>query len=176
MDGFTLPAVFRSNGAWQTSEVIGFLIACATVLSYGANVQGADSSDQASRSWSTDDVRSAPAANPSDSHPLCHIENVRFEPAPLTKGSPSVVLKFDVFNDSETRLTDFVMRVSFVEKRFSDDAESQPRILVGPVTFTTRDVVEPGYVLGYEMRFRNLSTECGCIPSVQLLSARSLTD
>jgi len=176
MDGFTLPAVFRSNGAWQTSEVIGFLIACATVLSYGANVQGADRSDQARRSWSTDDVRSAPAANPSDSHPLCHVENVRFEPAPLTKGSPSAVLKFDVFNDSETRVTDFVMRVSFVEQRLSDDAESQPRILVGPVTFTTRDVVQPGYVLGYEMLFRNLSTECGCIPSVQLLSARSLTD
>jgi hypothetical protein len=104
------------------------------------------------------------------------VENVRFEPAPLTKGSPSAVLKFDVFNHSETRVTDFVMRVSFVEKRLSDDAESQPRILVGPVTFTTRDVVEPGYVLGYEMLFRNLSAECGCIPSVQLLSARSLTD
>ena len=56
------------------------------------------------------------------------------------------------------------MRVSFVEQRLSDDAESQPRILVGPVTFTTRDVVEPGYVLGYEMLFRNLSAECGCIP------------
>ena len=68
------------------------------------------------------------------------------------------------------------MRVSFVEQRLSDDAESQPRILVGPVTFTTRDVVQPGYVLGYEMLFRNRSTECGCIPSVQLLSARSLTD
>jgi membrane-bound lytic murein transglycosylase MltF len=30
--------VFRSIRAWQTSEVIGFLIACATVLSYGADI------------------------------------------------------------------------------------------------------------------------------------------
>jgi hypothetical protein len=118
----------------------------------------------------------AAAAKPSDSKPLCHVENVRLEPAPLTKGSPSAILKFDVVNDTDTRLTDFSMRVSFVEKPLSDDAESPPRILVGPVTFTAREVLDGGYILSYEMLFRNLSPECECQPSVQLLSTRQLTD
>jgi hypothetical protein len=85
-------------------------------------------------------------------------------------------LKFDVFNDTSLRLTDVVMRVSFLEKQAPDIADVPARVLVGPVTVRVTAVLQAESVLSYEMLFRNLSSDCDCSPSVEILSARLLPD
>ena len=115
------------------------------------------------------------AVKPPPSEPLLQIENLRLESAPPKAPQPSVLLKFDILNDTSLRLTDVVMRVSFLEKR-ADDVDAPRRVIVGPVTVRVGETVRAGYVLSYEMLFRNLSSDCDCAPRVEILSARQLPD
>ena len=81
-----------------------------------------------------------------------------------------------MLNDTSLRLTDVVMRVSFLEKR-ADDIDATPaRVVVGPVTVRVGEALRAGYVLSYEMLFRNLSSDCDCAPRVEIVSARLLPD
>jgi hypothetical protein len=81
-----------------------------------------------------------------------------------------------VLNDSPSRLTDVVIRVSFVESDLDEIDETPARVVAGPVTIRVRETLPAGYVLSYEMLFRNLSPECECSPRVDILSARSVTN
>jgi hypothetical protein len=108
--------------------------------------------------------------------PLLRIEQLRVITSPDGAPQPSVVLKFDVLNDSPSRLTDVVIRVSFVESDLDEIDETPARVVAGPVTIRVRETLPAGYVLSYEMLFRNLSPECECSPRVDILSARSVTN
>jgi hypothetical protein len=106
---------------------------------------------------------------------LLRIEQLRV--VTLLEGpQPSVVLKFDVLNDSPSRLTDVVIRVSFVESNQDEIDEIPAKVVGGPVTIRVREALPAGYVLSYEMRFRDLTPGCDCSPRVEILSARSLPD
>jgi hypothetical protein len=107
--------------------------------------------------------------------PLLRIEQLRVVTS-LEGPQPSVVLKFDVLNDSPSRLTDVVIRVSFVESDLDEIDEIPAKVVAGPVTIRFRETLEAGYVLSYEMLFRNFSPECECSPRVEILSARSLPE
>jgi hypothetical protein len=107
---------------------------------------------------------------------LLQIENVSLEAASTRAPQPSTILKFDVFNDTPSRLTDVVMNVSFVEKQLPERFTTPARVLVGPVTIRVAEILQAGYTLRYEMLFRNLSSDCDCSPSVEILSARLLPD
>jgi hypothetical protein len=102
---------------------------------------------------------------------LLEIGNPRLETAPPGAPQPSSLLKFDVLNKSSLRLTDLVMRVSFVEKQ-PDSSDTPVRVLIGPVTFRVEEILQSGFVLSYEILFRNLSSDCDCSPAVEVLSAR----
>lgn len=122
------------------------------------------------------DLPTVVVVKPLTSEPLLQIENLRLESAPPKAPQPSVLLKFDILNDTSLRLTDVVMRVSFLKKR-ADDVDATPRrVIVGPVTVRVGETVRAGYVLSYEMLFRNLSPDCDCAPRVEILSARQLPD
>jgi hypothetical protein len=108
--------------------------------------------------------------------PLLRIEQLRVITSPDGAPQPSVVLKFDVLNDSPSRLTDVVIRVSFVEGNLDEIDEIPAKVVRGPVTIRVRETLPAGYVLSYEMLFRNLSPECECSPRVDILSARSVTN
>ena len=90
---------------------------------------------------------------------LLQIENVSLEAASTRAPQPSTILKFDVFNDSPSRLTDVVMNVSFVEKQLPERFTTPARVLVGPVTIRVAEILQAGYTLRYEMLFRNLSSD-----------------
>jgi hypothetical protein len=51
------------------------------------------------------------------------------------------------------------MRVSFLEE-LPDDVPATLRVVVGPVTVRVGETLQAGYVLSYEMVFRNLSPDC----------------
>jgi hypothetical protein len=108
--------------------------------------------------------------------PLLRIEQLRVITLPEGAPQPSVVLKFDVLNDSPSRLTDVVIRVSFVESNLDEIDEIPAKVVGGPVTIRVRETLPTGYVLSYEMRFRDLTPDCDCSPRVEILSARSLPD
>jgi hypothetical protein len=108
--------------------------------------------------------------------PLLRIKQLRVVTSPEEAPQPSVVLKFDVLNDSPSSLTDVVIRVSFVESGPDEIDEIPAKVVAGPVTIRVREALPAGYVLGYEMLFRNLVPECDCSPRVEILSARSLPD
>jgi hypothetical protein len=107
--------------------------------------------------------------------PLLRIEQLRVVTS-LEGPQPSVLLKFDLLNDSPSRLTDVVIRVSFVEGNLDEIDEIPAKVVGGPLTIRVKETLPAGYVLSYEMRFRNLAPDCECSPRVEILSARSLPD
>ena len=122
------------------------------------------------------DLPTVVVVTPFTKEPLVQIENLRLETAPAKVPQPSALLKFDVLNDTSPPLTDVVMRVSFLEKRANEDADTPARVVVGPVTIRVGETLGAGYVLSYEMLFRNLSSDCDCAPRVEILSARLVPD
>jgi hypothetical protein len=121
-------------------------------------------------------TRTVIVMKPLSGGPLLQIENLRLVSPPPKAPHPSALLKFDMLNDTALRLTDVVVRVSFLERRADDANALPPRIVVGPVTVRVDETLQAGYVLSYEMLFRNLSTNCDCAPRVEILSARLLPD
>jgi hypothetical protein len=130
--------------------------------------------DQVTRS--NRDAGTVVIVNPLTNRPLLQIENLRLDNPPPKVPQPAALLKFDVFNDTSLRLTDVVLRVSFLEEQAPDTAGVPARVLVGPVTVRVKTELQAESVLSYEMLFRNLSADCNCSPSVEILSARLLPD
>jgi hypothetical protein len=104
------------------------------------------------------------------------VENLRVEPAPAQVPEPAALLKFDLSNETVLRLSDVVVRVSFFEETAKDTEATPGRVVVGPLIVRVHETIEAGYVIGFEMLFRNLSSDCDCDPHVEILSARSLPD
>jgi hypothetical protein len=118
----------------------------------------------------------APSVHASDSRPLSlrslAIENARVEPAPVTEGAPSALLKFDLLNKGLTMVREPTLRISVVEKPDPHTVLSQRRVLVPP--FVVRGInitLEAGQTFSYEMLLRNFSSDCNCVPYVEVLSA-----
>jgi hypothetical protein len=65
-----------------------------------------------------------------------------------------VLLKFDVLNETRSRLADVVMRVSFIERDTHEIDASPARVLVGPFTIRVHETLPAGYVLSYELLFQ----------------------
>jgi hypothetical protein len=98
------------------------------------------------------------------------IEHVRLEPAPQREVSPSAMLKFDMSNRSSRKVTDVTLEVSILEKQQSDDPDAPRRVIAGPFTIRGKVALDAGYTMYYEMLLSNLSPDCGCIASVDVLS------
>lgn len=125
---------------------------------------------------SNGDAPTVVVVKPMINEPLLQIENLRLESASPKAPQPAALLKFDMLNDTSLPLTDVVMRVSFLEKRAGDIETVPARVVVGPVTVRVGETLRAGYVLSYEILFRNLSSDCACAPRVEILSARLLPD
>lgn len=121
-------------------------------------------------------VASTPDQTGTTDRPSLRVEKLRLGPSPKEAPQPSALLKFDVLNDTRSRLADVVMRVSFVENDQDEGDASPARVIVGPFTIRVPETLPAGYVLSYELLFRNLSLECDCSPRVAILSAHVLPD
>jgi hypothetical protein len=105
------------------------------------------------------------------------IGNVRLEAAPAAEPAPSTVLKFEMLNQGLQRLTDVLLEIVIVEKQDLDhDDVGLPRLVVGPFTIRGSVTIESGYTVNYELLLRNLSSDCGCVATVSVVSARALSD
>jgi hypothetical protein len=112
--------------------------------------------------------RTAPLEQPE--HPALRVSEIRLEPAPATEVEPSAVLRFNLENHGITQLADVVLRIAV----YTEPSEAEvPRAIVRPFTLHTDATLEPGYSVDYEMRFRNLTAGCHCVPKVEVVSAKA---
>jgi hypothetical protein len=103
-------------------------------------------------------------------HPALRISKVRLEPAPGAEAEPSAVLRFNLENHGITQLADVILRIAVYAE--PEDA-ALTRAILRPFTLHTEATLEPGYSVDYEMRLRNLSAGCHCVPKVDVVSARA---
>jgi hypothetical protein len=102
-------------------------------------------------------------------YPL-QVQNIRFVPSEPVGESPSITLKFDVLNDGVESLTDIILKVSVLE---ADTRRDAPRaVLAGPFTIRGKAPLHPGFAMTYEIRLRNISSDCGCVGTVHIVSVR----
>ena len=101
------------------------------------------------------------------------IHNVRLEAPPLDGPKPSVILKFDLLNDSDVRITDVMIEIAIVAKP-QTVSEPAPRVIVRPFIIRGHVTIEAGYTVAYQMLLRNLAPDCECQADVNVVSARPL--
>jgi len=83
----------------------------------------------------------------------------------------AATLKFDVHNESLRNLASMVLSISLAEAPREGSGNAVPTVLVGPVKVLAKRLVLPGYTVHYELRLRNISSDCGCVPTVDVLEA-----
>jgi hypothetical protein len=106
--------------------------------------------------------------------PLLRVENVRLEAPVHAEASPSTLLKFDVFNGASTPLTDLILEISILEKPALNELSG--KALVRPFKIRGHVVLQAGYTVNYEMLLRNLSSDCRCIATVDVVSVQWLPE
>ena len=156
--------------------IIGALIlACGGSLSATGDIKGtplAQPRAEPAAIW----VREGSSRLTTKSAAPLRVENVRLDAAPGTETVPSAVLKFDVFNASPKRQTDFLLEISITEKPAFDPVLAPRRVLVRPFKIRGNFVLESGYTINYQMLLRHLATDCDCVANVNVLSVRALPD
>lgn len=103
------------------------------------------------------------------------IRDIHVEPAESIAESPSVILKFDVHNESETSVTGIVLSVSLLGAVAGNESESRP-VLVRPFKVKIDEPLHAGFSFEYEMRLRNVPFDRDSVPDIRVIAARSLTE
>jgi hypothetical protein len=103
------------------------------------------------------------------------LRHVRLEASPPIDEVPSATLKFDVHNEGTMDLADVELSISLLGPPIKGTTALR-ELLVRPFSIRLNTVVLAGYILKYEIRLRNLSAECDCVPKFQLVKARAVAN
>ena len=120
---------------------------------------------------SRDSIRSPHAEQPAPTDARVRVRNIRLEASPPVGDSVSATLKFDVHNDGSKNLIHMVLSVSLLDAPHRGAPAALPLVLVGPFKVRASHVLPPGYSVHYEIRLRNVSSDCNCVPTVDVLEA-----
>jgi hypothetical protein len=99
------------------------------------------------------------------------IQNVRLEPAPPLDHRPTVRLKFEMHNEGPAAVSDLVLTASLVTRQ--PEADGSRPVVAGPFIIHMKSALAHGYSFEYEVRLRNVSIECNCVPTIVTLSAQT---
>jgi hypothetical protein len=99
------------------------------------------------------------------------VRHVRLSPALPIGDLPSAVMRFDVQNRGSREVMDIDVKVVLVAASLDDRAPRSPMVLAGPFTVRTRRALMPGERFDYEIRLRNLTSECDCLAKVDVIGA-----
>jgi hypothetical protein len=111
----------------------------------------------------------------SESRPsTVHINDIRLEAPVRRTAEPASVLKFEMLNDGERRITDVMLEIAIREK--ASDVLETPRTIVGPFLVGGHATIEAGYAVDYELLLKNLAPDCSCSATVRVVSARELPE
>jgi len=103
-----------------------------------------------------------------------HINDIRLEAPPRQTPEPASVLKFEMLNDGERRVTDVMLEIAIREK--AADIAVTPRTIVGPFLVGGHATIEAGFAVDYELLLKNLAPDCSCLATVRVVSARELPE
>ena len=146
------------------------VVAATSLLSISAVIHASETS-------STDHiagVHPAEATKPSKNASAVTIRDVQLERADPIDDMPTATLTFDVHNTIESSVTDVVVGVSVLGAP-APDGPQVPTIVVRPFTIRLREVLLAGSSIRYELRLRNLSSDCTCTPKVGVMDASILS-
>jgi hypothetical protein len=101
--------------------------------------------------------------------------NARLERAEPIGDSESATLTFDVYNEVDVSVTDIMVSVSVLGTVVPDSPDLR-RVVVQPFKIRLKEVLLAGGSVHYELRLRNLSPDCDCVPTVEVIDARVLAD
>jgi len=96
------------------------------------------------------------------------IDHIRFEDAPPLGGSPSVVLRFDIRNDTAADLAGVIVWMALFEH--ADRMPAAPRLLERPLEVLVNVPLPPKFSFGYKVRLKNLSLEFACESDVVVVA------
>ena len=100
------------------------------------------------------------------------IRRVHLGAAPPIDGSPIARVTFEIHNTGKHGLMDIVLTVSLLEPPPLNDPDAERAVVAGPLTIRSKSLLLPGYSLGYNITLRNISSECRCVPVVNVIQAR----
>jgi hypothetical protein len=103
------------------------------------------------------------------------VRNARLERAEPMGESESATLLFDVYNEVDASVTDIVISVSVLGTAVPDSPEVR-RVVVRPFKIHLKEVLLRGCSVHYELRLRNLSPDCDCVPTIKVIDTRVLAD
>jgi hypothetical protein len=98
------------------------------------------------------------------------VRNVRIKPAPDIESTSTVNVSFDLINAGSVSLTNIVLQVFILEAVIPTEPDREPTILAGPFSIRTKIVFEPAFTINYQLRLRNISSDCDCIADVKIVS------
>jgi hypothetical protein len=88
------------------------------------------------------------------------------------EAAPSMNVSFDVANDSSVSFTNIVIQVRILKNPIPSSPTSVSTVLAGPFSIRTKIVVERAFTINYQIRLRNLSSDCDCNAHVEIVSYR----
>jgi hypothetical protein len=116
-------------------------------------------------------TRSGSVPTPAGDLPL-RLSNIRLEPATDFEAAASMNVSFDLANDSSVSFTNIVIQVRILKNPVPSSPTSVSTVLAGPFSIRTKIVFEPAFTINYELRLRNLSSDCDCNAHVEIVSYR----
>lgn len=110
---------------------------------------------------------SVSSANHVPSRDAITIRHIRFEGAPPFQDSSSVILRFDIRNDSADDVKGIIVSVSLFSS--ADLAPENSPLLRQPLRVLVNEPLPAGYSLDYRIRLKNLSLESACRSKVVIV-------
>jgi len=127
--------------------------------------------DKAKSSTAGDDVEKFPTSSGVLGVAVRH---VKLEPDQPLEGAETSMLVFDVYNETGGSIREVIVSVALVEATAQESRGAG--VVVGPFKIRLKEALLADYSVHYELRLRNLSADCRCLPTVEVLDARVLLD
>lgn len=161
--------------SWRNSTVVG-IVALAWTTTAFAGMHEVHREQLKSNRDATGSPPFRRAIKKSATLPSLGIAKIRLDPPEPGVQENSAVLKFQVSNESSSKLTDIVLEVSIVEEPRRGPLDTPRRVLAGPFAIRGKIVLDAGYTADCEILLRNISPTCRCAPKVRVVSFRSIRD
>jgi hypothetical protein len=88
------------------------------------------------------------------------IDHIRFEDVPSLRDSPSVILRFDIRNDTAASVAGVIVSVALFAN--ANRTPGAVPLLERPLEAVVRVPLRPGFSFDYTIRLKNLSLESAC--------------
>jgi hypothetical protein len=100
------------------------------------------------------------------------IRHIQLDAEQPVDAPPSSRLQFDVHNTSPRAVKDIVVRIVMVRSRTADQPDTPRTRVAGPLDVRSSSELSPDYSVHFDIRLKNLGSDCDCEAVIDVLSAR----